>query len=270
MVLVTGAAALVVAACVFGDPPTEEQVQIAGTDVQFTMVRIPGGTYEMPNPADPTDTLKVEIKDFWIEKTETTWDEYDVFMYRLDEPEADRLGDPKDGISRPTKPYGAADRGFGHEGYPAIGITYRAGTDYCRWLSVKTGHKYRLPTEAEWEYACRAGALARGPITDQAWLEAHTWNRGNSPDKTQPVGKKEPNAWGLYDMLGNASEWCRAQDMGAVARGGSFVDQAEKVNCEARERQTEAWNASDPQLPKSKWWLTDAPFVGYRVVREDG
>lgn len=243
---------------------------ISNTLVKFEMVYIPGGIYEMPDPTRPGSKRKVVIKSFWMGKTEVTWDEYDVFMYRLDE--IGTKPSSKKGahaVSRPTKPYGAPDRGFGHHGYPVMSITYYAAEQYCRWLSLKTGRKYRLPTEAEWEYACRAGVLPAGPIANKAWLNRHAWFRDNSDEKTHPVATKEPNAWGLYDMLGNVAEWCRGIDGRPVVRGGSYIDPAEKVHPAARQHQTPEWNASDPQIPKSKWWLPDAPFVGFRVVCEE-
>ncbi len=270
--LLPAVVALAFTACAYGAPLEEEEVQLAGTLVKFKLVHIPGGTYEMPDPEDPTKTRTIEIESFWIGKAEVTWDEYDVYRHRLDEQGEDweRNTTPKaEAVSRPSKTYVPADRGFGHRGYPAIGITYRGASYYCRWLSYKTGEKYRVPTEAEWEYACRAGELGRGPIEDTTWLDERAWHAGNSEEKTHAVGEKEPNAWGLHDTLGNTAEWCRAVDVGSVIRGGSFVDPAEKVCPAARERETEDWKMSDPQLPKSSWWLTDGPFAGFRIVREE-
>jgi len=238
------------------------------TLVKFEMVPIRGGVLEMPDPANPGKKQRIKIRDFWIGKTEVTWDEYDVYLYGLDL--ADNEEDPQSGpdaISRPSKPYGSPDRGFGHEGYPAIGMTYLAAEQYCRWLSIKTGKRYRLPTEAEWEHACRARVLPSGPIRNK--LEKLAWFWDNSDDKTHPVAKKQPNAWGLYDMLGNTAEWCKGRDGTPVVCGGSYRDSAEKVHPAARQRQTPGWNANDPQNPKSKWWLSDAPFVGFRVLREE-
>jgi len=238
---------------------------LPGTLVKFEMVAIPGGVFQMADPTKDGATRTVTVKPFWIGKTEVTWDAYDVYMLGLDKP-ASAPGKGKDAISRPSKPYGAPDRGFGHQGYAAISISHHAAQQYCRWLSAKTGKKYRLPTEAEWEYACRAGGPAQ-KWTDEE-LDKVAWYWDNAEDKTQPVGQKRPNAWGLHDMLGNAAEWCQGLDGVPVVRGGSFLDKTEKVHCGARARQTPDWQASDPQNPKSKWWLTDGAFVGFRVVRE--
>jgi formylglycine-generating enzyme required for sulfatase activity len=142
-------------------------------------------------------------------------------------------------------------------------MTYRGAEHFARWLSVKTGKKYRLPTEAEWEHACRADAPA--PTAD---LKEHAWYWENSDDRTHAGGSRKANAFGLADLLGNVAEWVAGADGEPVAKGGSFQDEAEDVHCGARRKQTPAWNATDPQLPKSRWWLPDAPFVGFRLVRE--
>ena len=149
-------------------------------------------------------------------------------------------------------------------------MTYHAAEQYCHWLSAKTGKRYRLPTEAEWEYACRAGMSGRSsashPPSD---LSKYAWTWENADDKTHPVATREPNAWGLDDMLGNVAEWCLGTDRKPVVRGGSYNDRAANVTCSARQLPTPAWDATDPQNPKSQWWLADAPFVGFRIVREE-
>ena len=240
---------------------------IPGTVVKFDMVPVPGGTYTITDPK--TGKLRqVTIQPFYIGKTEVTWDEFDVFVYKLDAPDTQKIGGA-DAVSRPSKPYGAVDRGFGHKGYPAISMSYLSAQKYCEWLSAKTGKKYRLPTEAEWEYACRAGVLPAGPITDTDLLDKLAWHWGNSEDKTHKVGTKQPNAWGIHDMLGNVAEWCQPMDDEVpVVRGGSFYDEPDKVHPAARKKYTPDWQMNDPQNPKSQWWLTDAPFVGFRVVCE--
>lgn len=234
------------------------------------MVYVPAGTIQVVDPKDHTQKREVRVGPFWIGKREVTWDEYDVWAFRLDLSEQERV-QGVDAVSRPSKPYGAPDRGFGHQGYPAISMTYYAAEQYCRWLSAKTGKKYRLPTEAEWEYACRAGVLKSDGSSSipVAELEKIAWFRDNADNKTHPVGQKQPNAWGLYDMLGNAAEWCTGLDGKPVVCGGSYKDSAEQVHPAARQTQTPAWNATDPQYPKSKWWLSDAPFVGFRIVLDN-
>ena len=123
---------------------------------------------------------------------------------------------------------------------------------------------YRLPTEAEWEHACRAGAAEPAG----AALAEHAWFWENSDARTHAPGTRRPNAFGARDMLGNVAEWVVGADGDPVVKGGSFDDDAEDVSCAARRKQTEAWNMTDPQLPKSRWWLADASFVGFRLVRE--
>ncbi|MGB9619630.1 MAG: formylglycine-generating enzyme family protein, partial [Armatimonadota bacterium] len=144
---------------------------------------------------------------------------------------------------------------------PVINVSFNGAESYCKWLSAKTGHKYRLPTEAEWEYACRAGKP--GPTPDKLEQFAWFWQ-----EKTQPVGKKSANAWGIHDMLGNVAEWCTGLDGKPVVCGGSWQDRAKDCTPTRRQYQQESWQANDPQCPKSKWWLSDGEFVGFRVLRE--
>jgi formylglycine-generating enzyme required for sulfatase activity len=242
------------------------------------MVPVPDGPYDYADPNAEGAVTTVEIKPLWFGKTEVTWDAYDVFRLRLDDPTAQGGSDaqgsnedelPPDGIARPTKPYGAPDGGFGHQDFAVLHVTYHAAHQYCAWLTKKTGRSYRLPTEAEWEYACRAGQLPAGPIEDKALLDGMAWYFDTAADATHKVASKGPNAWGLYDLLGNAGEWCSVPDStkGAL-RGGSFKDMAEDVHPAARKTQKPSWNMSDPQIPKSKWWLSDGIFVSFRVVCE--
>lgn len=234
--------------------------KIAGTLVKFDMVPIPAGEITVPDPAKKGSTKTVKVKPLYIGKTEVTWDEYDIFVFKFDEPQSPVAGAP-DAFSRPSKPYGAADRGYGHKGYPAINLTFHGAEHYCKWLSLKTGKKYRLPTEAEWEYACRAGKPepAEKDLAQFAWF----WQ-----EKTQPVGKKKPNAWGICDMYGNVAEWCVGLDGKPVVCGGAFEDFARDVTASKRRYQEPSWSANDPQSPKSQWWHSDAQWVGFRVVCE--
>ncbi len=238
--------------------------RLPGTTVEFEMVYIPPGRIELPDPDNPNQVRVVEIQGFWIGRTEVTWDEYGTYAFSKDIAEEEKRREA-DAIAKPSKPYGAIDRGFGYEGNPAIGMTFAAAQRYCEWLSKMTGKKYRLPTEAEWEYAARAGTLTREPLPREM-LDQIAWHLENSDLKPHKVAQKRPNAWGLYDMLGNVMEWCVGLDGKAVACGGSFLDKPEQVHPGARARQTPDWNMTDPQYPKSRWWLSDAPFVGLRVV----
>jgi formylglycine-generating enzyme required for sulfatase activity len=224
---------------------------LEGTLVGFEMVPVPGGTVTV-------DGKPVTVEPFLIGRTEVTWDMYDVFFLRLDEAK----NAPKtDAISRPSHPYGAPDYGWGHNGYPVISVTRAAAEAFCTWLSAKTGRTYRLPTEAEW---VRAAELASGPGAPPP--DAITWHSGNARGTTHPVGKRKPDALGLFDLFGNAAEWVMPADGELVTRGGSFRDPLEATGPTARAEQDYAWNERDPQLPKSSWWLSDAPFVGFRLV----
>lgn len=227
--------------------------KIPGTTVSFEMVAVPAGEITIAGKS-------VQIKPLYFGRTEVTWDAYDIFVYKLDDAD-DAPNAAADAVSRPSRPYGAPDHGWGHSGFPALHMHYMAAQRFCEWLSAKTGHTYRLPTEAEWEYACRAGEkVPEGKkLAEVAWF---------AQEKTHAVGKKKANAWGLYDTLGNVAEWATGSDGKPVVCGGSYTDPAEKISPSARATQTYAWNSTDPQNPKSKWWLSDAPFVGFRVVRE--
>ena len=204
----------------------------------------------------------------YVSKTEIPWEVYDVFVYRLDEEESAAPGGA-DAVSRPSRPYIPPDRGYGHAGYPALSMSYHGAAEFCAWLSKKTGRRYRLPTEAEWEHACRAGTEGFYSCGDKAvCLGEYAWTAENAGGTTHPAGTKKPNAWGLHDMHGNVAEWTTSPDGTGVIRGGSFMDPPPDCRADSRKAPSPSWNASDPQIPKSRWWLADAPFVGFRVVCE--
>jgi formylglycine-generating enzyme required for sulfatase activity len=282
---------------------------IPGTEISFEMVPIPGGTFTMGSPEDEPDRMEhegpqhpVEIAPFWMGKHEVTWDEYDEFAFSFDLRRKEREGVKDedqtaselagDAITRPTPPYADETFGLGREGQPVICITWHSAMEYCRWLSAKTGDTYRLPTEAEWEYACRAGSTTAYHFGDDpAMLEEYDWYFENC-EGPQTVGTLKPNAWGLYDMHGNVAEWVldhyvedlysrRAQDAPTVrpvvvpdefeypyvARGGSWDFDAYDCRSASRHVSDPDWSVQDPQRPQSIWWHTDATFVGFRIVR---
>jgi len=281
--------------------------KIVGTDVTFAMVPIPGGAFKMGSPMDEEGRkddegpqVEVKIEPFWMGKCEVTWNEYELWGLGLDKQRRDakqKNATPNvwdktaDALAIPTKPYSDMTFGMGREGYPAICMTQFAAKMYCKWLSAKTGRYYRLPTEAEWEHACRAGttgAYSFGNHPDQ--LDEHAWCAGNSEEQYHKVGKKKPNPWGLHDMHGNVCEWCldeyladRYKQLGGklvespltivtkmfpqVVRGGAWTDEPALLRSAARRGSNPEWKAQDPQIPQSIWYHTDADFVGFRVVR---
>ena len=270
--------------------------------VKFEMLPIPAGEFLMGSPANESNRSedegpqrKIKISPFWMGKHEVTWDEFELFMYPTQErqfrgifgavPEVDEISDA---LSRPTQPYVEMSFGMGKGGYPAISMTQHAANMYCRWLTAKTGHFYRLPTEAEWEYACRAGTTTAYYWGDDASeIEEYAWYEANSDWKYQKVGEKKPNPWGLHDMAGNVAEWTLDQYVPyevasnilenpvtraialypRTARGGSWDDGPEVLRSASRRGSNESWKRQDPQLPKSIWYHTDAQFLGFRVVR---
>jgi len=277
---------------------------IPGSDVSFEMLAVPGGTFLMGSPegekgrnADEGPQHPVELRPFWMGAKEVTWDEYDQFWRtrpagQKTDVEPDSPKDA-DAVTHPTKPYADETWSHGREKHPVLGITYHAGMQYCRWLSFKTGKVYRLPTEAEWEYACRAGTKAAYTFGDDPkQLGDYAWDNDNSNGDSQEVGTKKPNPWGLYDMYGNVSEYCLdlydkdfyskmsldkptpqpvnipdGRRFGHVARGGSWADEAAQCRSAARSKSDKTWIKLDPQRPQSIWWLTSADFVGFRIVR---
>jgi hypothetical protein len=226
--------------------------KIPGTVVTFNMVPVPDGEIALGGK-------KVSVRKLAVAETEVTWDLYDIFAFRLDLP-VDQRSVSADTESRPSKPYGAPDRGFGHAGFPALGIHHHAAQKFCQWLSEKTGRKYRLATEAEWEYAARAGQdKPNGKVDEIAWHYDNT-------EQTQAVKKKKPNPWGLYDTLGNVMEWTIGSDGVPVCKGGSYLEQPGQLSFDWRKLFDADWQLDDAHTPKSRWWLSNGPQVGLRVV----
>ncbi|MEE9394945.1 MAG: SUMF1/EgtB/PvdO family nonheme iron enzyme [Planctomycetota bacterium] len=213
---------------------------------------------------------------FWMSAKEITWDVYDHYIYGLGaerDVEPPRTGEEppegeQDAISRPSKPYVHPDRGFGHDGFAAISCSALNAECFCVWFNDKTKLKFRLPEEEEWERACLAGAKGPFYFADAKKIGDYAWFTKNSNDSPQAVGSKIPNSLGLYDMHGNASEWVYGRDGEFVQKGGCFWDEPELLHASARTAYDESWQMTDPQLPKSQWWLSDAPFAGLRIVRD--
>ncbi len=242
-------------------PGTPEIIRdsVPGALFAFELRKVSGGRVTVPGREGPE---VVEVAPFWIGRTEVTWELYDLFV--LDQDVArDRGG--RDAIGRPSRPYGAPDYGFGHQGYAVISVARDAAQAFATWLSERTGHRYRLPTEAEW---VRAAELASGPEGAGPELSGLAWHAGNSGARAHPVASRPADALGLHDLFGNAAEWVTSADGLRVTRGGSWRDPEAQVGPRARAVQDDSWNERDPQFPKSRWWLSDGPFVGFRLVRE--
>lgn len=248
--------ALTVALATAPIDPEVREVKIPGSLATFKMVKIPAGTLEISGK-------KIDVKSLWVGQTEVTWDIYDIYAYRLDLTQEENAKGV-DAESRPSKPYGAPDRGFGHAGYAALGMTANSAEQFCKWLSKKTGSEFRLPTEAEWEYAARAGATS-----DPESFDDIAWWWGNSDDAAQPVASRKPNAWGLYDTIGNTWEWVVGMDGTPIVAGGAYNSKQKDLGFSARQQFSKKWQEADAHVPKSKWWLSDGPFIGMRIVSDD-
>jgi formylglycine-generating enzyme required for sulfatase activity len=288
---------------------------IPDTQVTLPFVPIPGGRFMMGSPQGEADRqsdegprVPIAVEPFWMMKYEVTWRQYRVFMRQYERfPCQQEITPPRpevraDAVSFPTPLYDTSVTY--HKGtdadLPAVSMTPFAAQQFTRWLSLKTGRYYRLPTEAEWEYACRAGSTTAYDFGDDAAaLPDHAWFFDNALDAKlgeaapRPVGLKKPNAWVLFDMLGNVAEivldhyvadrYARlatgrlVSEMDAVAwpnqeyphviRGGSFLDDPEDLRCARRFKTGPDLKKQDPQIPQSIWWFTDASHIGFRVVR---
>ncbi len=296
---------------------------IPASMVKFEMIAIPGGTFKMGSPdsepyrgQDEGPVRTVKISRFWMAKTEVTWDEYEVF-YRQTRAEGrtdtrqlyKQKVSEHDAITGATPPYTNPDQGWGKGSRPAITMTHHAAMVYCEWLSKVTGKKYRLPTEAEWEFACRGGT--EGPYffdgdpkdfttkrfrnkifgIDTTEINSYIIYAQNSRGKTALSEKVKPNPFGLLNMPGNVREFCldrysadsysgfpggvtypEGPETGEkfVIRGGSFKSDAVYVRSASRDyTRQKKWLVTDPQIPKSIWWYSDCNDVGFRVVCED-
>lgn len=296
--------------------------RIPGTSVSLNMIAIPGGTFRMGSPqnepfhqADEAPVREVTVNPFFMAEVETTWDQYWAFCSATmsegrtpPEQVYSRNSDPNvDAISGPTPPFGYPDQGWGFDSRPAITMTHYAAETFCQWLSKKTGKKYRLPTEAEWEYAARGGTempyffegdpkkfsnkgfWRKFSDADTEPISQYIIYANNSKGKTQLPDAVKPNPFGLRNMLGNVMEYCAdryapdAYSKGGekvtnplategeewVVRGGNYTSDASDVRAAARDHSLHnAWLKTDPQQPKSIWWYSDVKAIGFRVVCE--
>jgi formylglycine-generating enzyme required for sulfatase activity len=271
------------------------------------------GSPEKEPLRDPDEgpVRQVTVSPFWIGEIEVSWEEYLAFFKETSSQgrtEGQVVKNKKvDAISGPTPPWGAPDQGWGKGSMPAITMSWHAANTYCKWLSKKTGRNYRLPTEAEWEYAARGGTetpyffegdpkkfTSAGLIKkifkpDTAVIASRVVYKVNSNSRTKDPSEVKANPFGLKNMLGNVAEFCYdyytadyykndsininpkgpASGEERVIRGGSFKSDASDVRSAARDfTKSRAWLVTDPQMPKSIWWYSDCVDVGFRVVCE--
>ncbi|KAA6300051.1 MAG: Serine/threonine-protein kinase pkn1 [Candidatus Ordinivivax streblomastigis] len=296
--------------------------QIPHTPLSFKMIAIPGGTFKMGSPAkepfhkaDESPVHSVALSSFFMSEIEISWDLYWMFYAKTmsegrTPPEnvfANNSHPDVDAISGPTPPFGFPDQGWGGGERPAITMTHYAAETFCQWLSKETGKKYRLPTEAEWEYAARGGTETsyffegnpKSFSNEGFWrkfvdasvdpISSYVVYGNTSKNRTQEPSAVKPNSFGLKNMLGNVMEYCadkydpKAYDKAGesvtnplvtegdewVVRGGNYTSDAADVRCAARDySKHNAWLKTDPQQPKSIWWYSDIGGIGFRIVCE--
>jgi formylglycine-generating enzyme required for sulfatase activity len=266
---------------------------VPGTGIELPFVYLDGGTFRMGTPENeagrdddemlPTD---VAVAPFWIGRYEVGWDAYAAFRFQA----RDTLAAAEtraDAVARPSPPYEDPGFGMGNEGFPAVSMTQWAALQFARWVTDRTGEFVRLPTEAEWEYACRAEAVTPMARRD---LERYAWYLENSGEVFHRTGTRDAGTYGIHDLLGNVAEWTLDQYVDDYAaaleetgttdpwveptrlhprtvKGGAYDDAADALRCGARLESSLNWKRRDPQIPKSFWWNTDSPFVGFRLVR---
>lgn len=231
---------------------------LPGLRMNWEMVEVPGGEVTVPGADGP---VQVTVEPFLIGATEVPWELYDIFYLKFDLPRAERAR--VDSKLRPSSPYGAPDRGFGHRGWPAMSLTHDAARRFAAWLSERTGYTYTVATDAQWQ---RAADLAFAGMDADAVRE-RSWSAANADATTHAIGTLPPDRLGLVDLLGNVGEWVTGEDGTPWLRGGTFLDSPDSVSSTTRARQQPSWNQTDPQSPKSRWWLSDGPFAGIRLVR---
>ena len=296
---------------------------IPGTAASISMIAVPGGEFTMGSPSDEPFRMenegpqrRVRISPFFMGEVEVTWDQFWAFysetMSEGRTPPAviyaNNSREDIDAVSGPTPPFGLPDQGWGMGSRPAITMTHYSAQTFCQWLSLKTGRKYRLPTEAEWEYAARGGTATPyffegnpKKLSNEGFLKSifkpdttgiysHAVYVNNSGNRTQEPSEARPNPFGLKNMLGNVMEYCSdwyaedayksvsdgeldpkgpSEGTEHVVRGGHYNSDAAELRSAARSHtEHDDWLRTDPQNPKSIWWYSDVKGIGFRVVCE--
>ena len=296
---------------------------IPGTAASISMIAVPGGEFTMGSPSDEPfrkenegPQRKVKVSPFFMGEVEVTWDQFWAFysetMSEGRTPPAviyaNNSREDIDAVSGPTPPFGLPDQGWGMGSRPAITMTHYSAQTFCQWLSLKTGKKYRLPTEAEWEYAARGGTATPyffegnpKKLSNEGFLKSifkpdttgiysHAVYVNNSGNRTQEPSEARPNPFGLKNMLGNVMEYCSdwyaedayksvsdgeldpkgpSEGTEHVVRGGHYNSDAAELRSAARSHtEHDDWLRTDPQNPKSIWWYSDVKGIGFRVVCE--
>jgi formylglycine-generating enzyme required for sulfatase activity len=296
--------------------------QIPATMVSFEMIAVPGGTFKMGSPdkepfrkPDEGPVHEVTLSPFFMSEVEVTWEMYWEFFYKTmsegrtppDLVYANNSRPDVDAVSGPTPPFGLPDQGWGSGKRPAITMTHYAAETFCQWLSLVSGKKYRLPTEAEWEYAARGGTetpyFFKGSPKDfsnegfwRKFFDAKTDSistyviyRNHNDNRSEEPDAVKPNPFGFKNMLGNVMEYCADKydpeaysKLGAsstnplvtegeewVVRGGHYNTDAADLRSASRDySRHDAWLKTDPQQPKSIWWYSDVKGIGFRIVCE--
>jgi formylglycine-generating enzyme required for sulfatase activity/predicted Ser/Thr protein kinase len=193
--------------------------------IGMQMVQLPAGTFRMGSPEDdssadeserPTRVIRISSP-FWMGAHEVTVDQFRTFVKEtghvtVAEIEGGRIWDSTIGEMHRDVAFNWRDPGYGvppADEHPVVQVAREDAIAFCQWLSRKDNLPYRLPTEAEWEYACRAGTTSRWSMGDDpSRLTEFAWFRANAGRQLHPVGGKHPNPWGLFDLHGNARELC--------------------------------------------------------------
>jgi formylglycine-generating enzyme len=244
-----GLLVLILSASAWAQSKSNETITIPGTDLKFEMVYVPGGKLG-----------GTELRPYWMTRTEVTWE---CFVKYFENRKLVKV----DGITRPSPPYEPPHGSMGVGAHPAIGMRWHGAMGYCDWVSTLTGQRFRLPTDAEWEFAARAGSAGAGPdIADES-----AWTKENAGGKTHLTGTKKANAFGFHDLMGNVWEYSlefhTPPEYRPILRGGAWNTPAAELKFATRQEINPAWFERDPNRPRSVWWLTDGPFIGFRLVR---